>query len=283
MCGTEATSSFVPTHAATDADVTSSSPNRRISQRVAASRSCGAAGGGRVATLGARRRQRLDHCRRRWVARRPDGTVDHPAFVRLGQLGQPGQAVVGIGRQRGTSRPRGTPRSAPCPRRRAPPPASPTPHRRAGRSPRPRGGSRPTRRPGSRAPRARPHGPSRGGGHRAHASSSSIPSPVQRRDHDRARQARGRATWLPRGLCPPCSRPPVRARRTPRSARAPRGPPPSALRRSALTRRRRGRRDRPGRDELERRAEGLDELVRQLADEADRVGTQHRLTAGQGS
>jgi hypothetical protein len=41
MCGTDATSSFVPTHAATDAGATSSSPNRRISQRVAASRSCG--------------------------------------------------------------------------------------------------------------------------------------------------------------------------------------------------------------------------------------------------
>ena len=40
-CGTEATNSLVPTHAATDAGGTSSRPKRRVSQRAAASRSCG--------------------------------------------------------------------------------------------------------------------------------------------------------------------------------------------------------------------------------------------------
>jgi len=41
MCGTDATNSFVPTHAATDAGGTSSSPKRRVSQRAAASRNAG--------------------------------------------------------------------------------------------------------------------------------------------------------------------------------------------------------------------------------------------------
>ena len=40
-CGTEATSSLVPTQAATDDTGTSASPKRRVSHSAAASRSCG--------------------------------------------------------------------------------------------------------------------------------------------------------------------------------------------------------------------------------------------------
>ncbi len=40
-CGTDATSSLVPTHAATDDTGTSLRPKRRVSQAAAASRSCG--------------------------------------------------------------------------------------------------------------------------------------------------------------------------------------------------------------------------------------------------
>ena len=58
-----------------------------------------APGRGGVAPLGARRGQGLDHGGQGRVVGGPDGAVDHAALVGAGHLGQPGQPVVGIGRQ----------------------------------------------------------------------------------------------------------------------------------------------------------------------------------------
>ena len=65
---------------------------RRLAQRRAAGRR-------RVAPLGPRGRQGLDHRGQRGVAGRADGAVHHPPGLGLGQLGQAVQPVVGVGRQ----------------------------------------------------------------------------------------------------------------------------------------------------------------------------------------